>query len=137
MTRTEDPLIDALGAVAGRIPDDSLPPLTASRRPAALRWERAARWLIPVAVAAAVFAVVAVAVVVPGIGSAGPFADLGTRTSPPQYYLSVDDSDRIVVHSTAAGAMTTFYRNPGGSAVATWSTRRSWLPSRAEPSSPP
>jgi hypothetical protein len=107
VTRTEDRLTDALGAVAARIPDESLPPLTASRRPTALRWERAARWLVPVAVAAAVLAVIAgVALVVPGIGSAGPFADLGTRSSPPPYYVSVDDSDRIVVHSTASGAMT-------------------------------
>ena len=107
MTRTEDRLTDALGAVAERIPDDSLPPLSASRRPAALRWERAARWLVPVAVAAAVLAVIAgVALVVPGIGSAGPFADLGTRSSPPPYYVSVDWNDRIIVHSTTTGAIT-------------------------------
>jgi hypothetical protein len=114
VTRTEDRLTDALGAVAERIPDDSLPPLSASRRPAALRWERAARWLVPVSVAAAVLAVVGgVALVVPGIGSAGPFADLGTRSSPPPYYVSVDDSDRIVVHSTSSGAMTDAIPQPG------------------------
>jgi hypothetical protein len=108
MTRTEERLADALSAVASRITDDSLAPdgLAESRARARLRGTMTRRWLAPFGAAAAVAAVIAIAVAVPRIGSAGSFTDVGSRNSPPPYYVSVDPDDQIIVHSTATGEIT-------------------------------
>jgi hypothetical protein len=107
VTRTEERLADALQAVASQITDDSLALAADPDQVAPGRFRRipARRWLVPVTSAAAVLAVIAFAVVVPRIGSAGPFADAGSRNSPP-YYVSVDWNDQIIVHSTVTGQIT-------------------------------
>jgi hypothetical protein len=108
VTRTEERLADALQAVASQITDDSLALAADPDQVAPGRFRRipAGRWLVPVSSAAAVLAVIAFAVVVPRIGSAGPFADAGSRNSPPPFYVSVDVNDQIIVHSTATGQIT-------------------------------
>ena len=114
MTRTEDRLTDALAAVASRIPEDSLHPLVAERRSRAGSGRRAwhARWFTPALAAAAVLLVTALAVVIPGIGTARPFTDSGTGSSPPPFYVSVDWNDQILVHSTSTGHITAMTPKP-------------------------
>jgi hypothetical protein len=115
VTRTEERLADALQAVAGQITDDSPAPDTCADEaaPGRLRQSRTGRWLVPASSAAAVLAVIALAVVVPRIGSAGPFADAGSRRAPPPYYVSVDPNDQIIVHATATGQITDRVPEPG------------------------
>lgn len=46
--------------------------------------------------------------------SAPPFADVGTRTSPPPYYVGIDANDKILVQSTATGRRTDVVTPPFG-----------------------
>src|SRR5262249_46500728 len=46
--------------------------------------------------------------------SAAPFANVGTATSPPRYYVEIDMNDNIVVQSTATGRQTDVVMAPGG-----------------------
>jgi hypothetical protein len=107
-------LADALAAVASRIPDDSLHPLVDEGRSRASGGPRAwhARRLTPVLAATAVLLVIALAVVIPGIGTGGPFTDAGTGSSPPPFYVSVDQNDQILVHSTSTGQITAMTPQP-------------------------
>lgn len=45
---------------------------------------------------------------------AAPFADAGTRTSPPPYYVGIDPNDRVLVQSTATGRRTDVVTPPFG-----------------------
>jgi hypothetical protein len=114
VTRTEERLAEALAAVASRIPEDSLHPLVADghSRAGGGRWEWHTRWLIPALAAAAVLLVIALAVVIPGIGTGGPFTDTGTGSSPPPFYVSVDWNNQILVHSTSTGHITAITPKP-------------------------
>jgi len=128
MTRTEERLADALAAVARGVREETLPPLggrdtarggrgTAQWRHARRKW---ARWLAPVAAAAAVTLVVILASTVhlfaprqqPG-GTARPPGGL------PRYYVSAE-STGIQVRKTATGAVTAriglFAGSPGPAA---------------------
>jgi hypothetical protein len=102
MTRTEDRLADALGAVARGVRDETLPPLRGrSREPVRRRW---ARWLAPVAAAAAVTLIVTLASAIhlhSGRSPAGRVPALG----PPRYYVSAESSG-LQVRRTATGAVT-------------------------------
>jgi hypothetical protein len=101
MTRTEDRLADALGAVARGVKEETLPPLPArSPSPGRQRW---GRWLAPAAAAASVALIVVLVSAVhlfsgkPG-GAAHP-------AGPPRYYAAVEHQG-IVIRDTATGAVT-------------------------------
>jgi hypothetical protein len=115
MTRTEERLIDALGAVGRGVREETLPPLPAhgpAARPA--RW---GRWLAPVAAAAGVVLVVATLSAVHLF--AGPGRP-GRTLAPPHYYVSAKSSG-IQVRRTATGAVTAIvpdpFPGPGGPAA--------------------
>jgi hypothetical protein len=108
MTRTEERLIDALGAVGRGVREETLPPLPA-HGPAAKpgRW---GRWLAPLAAAASVVLVVVVVSAV-HLFSGRP----GGAVGPPRYYATVEEGG-IVIRATATGAVTGKVPNqaPGG-----------------------
>ena len=115
MISAEERLADALAAVASRIPDESLRPLRAVdgfRAAAGRRCLRQTRWLAPIAAAAAVLVVLALAVLVPRGRTAGQFANAGTASAPPPFYVSVDANDQILVHSTSTGEITAMTDQP-------------------------
>ncbi len=112
MTRTEERLIDALGAVARSVREEAVPPLPA-RSPGAGpgRWGRR---LAPLAAAASiVLVVVVVSAVHPFSGPQG--GDLQTM-GPPRYYVSAESSG-IQVRRTSTGAVTATVPGPGGPAA--------------------
>jgi len=107
MTRTEERLIDALGAVGRSVRQEALPPLP-GHCPAAEpgRW---GRWLAPLAAAASVVLVVVLVGALhlfsgrpPGGAAIGP---------PPRYYVS-EQAMSIQVRDTATGAVTASLRRP-------------------------
>jgi hypothetical protein len=101
MTRTEERLIDALGAVGRSVGEQNLPPLPA-RSPATgpSRW---GRWLAPLAAAASVVLVVATVTAV-HLFSGRPTGGAGIGP-PPRYYVT-EESAGIQVRDTATGAVT-------------------------------
>lgn len=112
MTPTEEFLASLLADEATAITPGSLRPLNEppgdNRRWRTARWRAAGfRVAIPVAAAAAVLLVVGLMV---GARSlfvvAPPYADVGTRTSPPPYYVEIDVNDKVIVQSTATGRRT-------------------------------
>jgi hypothetical protein len=103
MTRTEERLVDALGAVGRGVREETLPPLPA-RGPAPRpgRWGRWGRWLAPLAAAAGVVLVVVV------VSSVHLFSGPGRpdhAIAPPRYYAAVQPGG-IVIRATATGAVT-------------------------------
>ena len=98
MTRTEERLTDALGAVGRSVREETLPPLRARGPATAPR-----RWLAPLAAAASVVLVVVVVSAVHLFsGTQG-----GERRAigPPRYYATVEQGG-IVIRATATGAVT-------------------------------
>lgn len=100
MTRTEERLIDALGAAARGVRAETLPPLPAhSPAPRPGRW---GRWLAPLAAAASVVLVVVV------VSALHLFSRPGGRDhaiGPPRYYATVEQGG-IAIRATATGAVT-------------------------------
>lgn len=80
-------------------------------RPAGGAWpgRRPPRWLVPAAAAASVIFAVGLAFALSRLFLPAQmpqaFADVGTATSPPPYYVSVE-SERMAVHATATGWVT-------------------------------
>lgn len=123
MTKTEERLRDYLGAVADSVRPDNTRPLAAPARLAsgdALRpASRRRTWLAPLAAAASVALVAAVAVAVGGHlshrGNApGP---TGPTVGPPKYYATVEadnqtDLDEVVVRATATSAVVARIADP-------------------------
>ena len=105
MTRTEERLADALGAVAVGVHEDTLRPLVIppSRR------QRPA-WLAPAAAAASVVLlaglVTAVVTLAGGGRPAGTPAPATLRDGVPRYYAEADLDGRITVRSTTTGHLT-------------------------------
>jgi len=100
MTRTEERLIDALGAVGRSVRQEALPPLPA-RSPATgpSRW---GRWLAPLAAAASVVLIVVV------VSAVHPFSGPGRHrqaVATPRYYATVEQGG-IVIRATATGTVT-------------------------------
>jgi len=100
MTRTEERLIDALGAVGRSVREETLPPLPArGPAPGPSRW---GRWLAPLAAAASVALIVVV------VSAVHLFSGPGRRDhaiGPPRYYATVEQGG-IVIRATATGAVT-------------------------------
>lgn len=103
MTRTEDRLTDALGAVADAVPEETLRPLVTP--PAA--WPRL-RWLAPGAAAASVVLLASLVTVVVTLagGSRGTPGPTTLRKGVPRYYAEADLDGRITVRSTTTGRVT-------------------------------
>lgn len=86
--------------------------------PGSARWRRRWWWLTPVLAAVVLVAGLAVTTGGSGTGTArgpgagGPFADAGTASSPPPFYVSVDFDDQILVHSTSTGRLTAMTPEP-------------------------
>ncbi|HEX3492248.1 MAG TPA: hypothetical protein VHU92_23075 [Streptosporangiaceae bacterium] len=112
MTPTEELLASMLADEATAITPASLRPLNEpareSRRSRIARWRATGfRVAIPVAAAAAVLLVAGLMVAARSLFAvAPPFADVGTRTSPPPYYVEIDANDKVIVQSTATGRRT-------------------------------
>lgn len=115
MTPTEDLLSCMLADEAATITRESLRPLIGPAHEEQLRLSgpcrSARRQLRPLAAAAAaaVSVLLVIGLVVAArslLASAPPFADVGTATSPPPYYVAIDPNDRIIVQSTANGRRT-------------------------------
>jgi hypothetical protein len=112
VTPTEELLASMLADEATAITPASLRPLNEpareSRRSRLARWRAAGfRVAIPVAAAAAVLLVAGLMVAARSLFAvAPPFADAGTRTSPPPYYVEIDANDKVIVQSTATGRRT-------------------------------
>jgi hypothetical protein len=112
VTPTEEFLCSTLAAEAAAIRRESLRPLDAPAygkgRSRTARWGgRGYRPLAAVAAAASVLIVIGLALLARSmVTSAPPFADVGTTTSPPPYYVEIDNNDRILVQSTATGRRT-------------------------------
>lgn len=107
MTRTEERLIDALGAVGRSVREEALPPLPA-RSPAA-RPGRWGRWLAPLAAAASVVLVVVL------VGALHLFSGRppgGARIGPPPRYYVTEEAMGIQVRDTATGAVTASLPRP-------------------------
>jgi hypothetical protein len=112
MTPTEELLASLLADEATAITPASLRPLDEPAREN--RKSRTARWraggfrmAVPVAAAAAVLLVAGLMVAARSLfAAAPPFADVGTRTSPPPYYVEIDANDKVIVQSTATGRRT-------------------------------
>jgi hypothetical protein len=109
MTRTEERLREALHASAARVRDDRLRPLpaveTGSRAP-----RRHAGWLVPLAAAVSVLAVVALAVAVAGAHRAHRAPAVGYPALPagfPRYFADFADPPQtdVVIRSTSTGAV--------------------------------
>ena len=105
MTRTEDRLADALGAVAAGVPEETL-------RPLAVPPPGRARpiWLAPAAAAASVVVlaglVTAGVAVLGGKGSGGPPVPVTALAAVPRYYAEADRDGRITVRATATNEIT-------------------------------
>lgn len=101
MTRTEDRLQDALHAMAGRVRDDLLRPLSpADQGPGSWRG-----WLVPAAAAASVALVIGLVVAVTGGPRPGP-GGAGATAAPPSYYVTFRDApanQAVQIHATATG----------------------------------
>jgi hypothetical protein len=126
MTPTERLLSSALAEEAAAITRESLRPLTAHakelkfqgsglNRPAQ-RWHRP---LAAVAAAVSVLLVLGLVIVARSLFTpAPPFANVGTATSPPRYYVEIDVNNNILVQSTATGRRTDVlappFRSGGG-----------------------
>jgi len=108
MTRTEQRLVDALGAVGRGVREETLPPLRARSPARPRRW---GRWLAPLAAAASVVLIV-VAVSAAHLFARPQGRDLRTM-GPPRYYVSAESSG-IQVRRTATGAVTATVSGPGG-----------------------
>lgn len=112
MTPTEELLASMLADEATAITPASLRPLDGPppehRRSRPARWRiRGFRVAVPVAAAASVLLVVGLMVGARSLfAAAPPFADVGTRTSPPPYYVEIDVNDKVIVQSTATGRRT-------------------------------
>jgi hypothetical protein len=120
VTPTEELLADLLADEATAITPASLRPLNEPER--GHRRSRPARWrgrgfqlAAAVAAAAAVLLVVGLMVAARSVFVSAPqFADVGTRTSPPPYYVEIDPNDKILVQSTATGRRTDVVTPPFG-----------------------
>lgn len=114
MTRTERLLSSALAEEAATITRESLRPLTGPAKELEFQGSSltrpAQRWRRPLAsVAAAVSVLLVVGLVVLArslFTAAPPFANVGTATSPPRYYVEIDVNDNILVQSTVTGRRT-------------------------------
>src|SRR5262245_10348343 len=126
MTRTERLLSSTLAEEAATITRESLRPLTGPAaeldfqgvaRPAQ-RWRRP---VTMVAAAASVLLVVGLVVMARSLFTAAPpFANIGTATSPPRYYVEIDVNGDILVQATATGRRTDVLRPPSTGAGGTW-----------------
>ena len=120
MTRTEELLASMLSEEAAPITRESLRPLTgpANHNQPLRGSDPTQRWFKPLAaVAAAVSVLLVVGLVVvarPLFKAAPPFANVGTATSPPRYYVEIDANDNIIVQSTATGRRTDVVTPPFG-----------------------
>lgn len=102
MTRTEDRLADTLGATASSIRAETLRPLTVPE----CRRARMA-WVTPAAAAASLLLVVGLAVAVAGwLPRSGNAAGPAGTKPPHRYYVTADLQGKVVVRSTATGAVT-------------------------------
>jgi hypothetical protein len=105
MTRTEERLADALGALAAAVHEDTMRPLVAPPPPRA----RPA-WLTPAAAAASIVVlaglVTAGAAVFGGNRSAGPPVPATALAAVPRYYAEADRDGRITVRATATNEVT-------------------------------
>ena len=98
MTPTEDLLSSMLAEEAATITRESLRPLTGPAKEQEFQgsglYRSAQRWLRPLAaVAAAVSVLLVISLIVVArslFTAAPPFANVGTATSPPSYYLEID-----------------------------------------------
>jgi len=110
MTPTEELLSSVLAEEAAAITGESLRPVAASSASwLAIRRVSASRLRVLAAVGAAVSILLVIGLLVLArsvFTAAAPFADVGTATSPPRYYVGIDPNDRIVVQSTATGHRT-------------------------------
>jgi hypothetical protein len=114
MTQTEKLLSSTLAEEAATITSESLRPLTGPAKELEFQGSglnrSGQRWHRPLAAAAAavsVLLVIGLVVVARSLFTAGPpFANVGTATSPPRYYVEVDVNDNILVQSTATGRRT-------------------------------
>jgi hypothetical protein len=120
MTPTEDLLTRTLAQEAATITRESLLPLTEPANGKQLLSSGlhhfAQRRLRPLAAVAAAFSVLAVIGLVVRARSmftvAPPFANVGTATSPPRYYVEIDENDQILVQFTATGQRTDLVKVP-------------------------
>jgi hypothetical protein len=114
MTPTERLLSSTLAEEAATITRESLHPLIGPAKElefqgsglnrSAQRWRRP---LAAVAAAVSVLLVIGLVVVARSLLTATPpFANIGTATSPPRYYVEVDVNGDILVQSTATGRRT-------------------------------
>jgi hypothetical protein len=108
MTRTEERLADALGAVAAAVPEETLRPLVAPPPP-----RPRPVWLAPAAAAASVVVLaglVTAAVAVAGSGAGKPAGPppvpAAALAAVPRYYAEADLDQRITVRSTATSKVT-------------------------------
>lgn len=103
MTRTEERLVDALGAVGRSVMEETLPPLPGrSPAPKPGRW---GRWLAPLAAAASVVLIVVLVSAI-HLFSARPPGGGDRIAGPPRYYVSQGESIGVQVRNTATGAVT-------------------------------
>jgi hypothetical protein len=122
MTPTEGLLSSLLAEEAATITAESLRPLTGPADGEELRGsgmrhfaQRRLRLLAAVAAAVSVLIVIGLLVVARSlVTAAAPFADLGTATSPPRYYVEIDLNDNIIVQSTSTGRRTGLVSPPFG-----------------------
>jgi hypothetical protein len=122
MTATEEILSSLLADEASMITRESLRPLRAPEpgeqlQGSGLRHFMRQRSRLLAVVAAAVSLLLVVVLVELArslISAAPPFANKGTATSPPPYYVGIDPNDNIIVQSTATGLRTDIVMAPGG-----------------------
>lgn len=109
MTRTEERLVDALGAVGRSVREETLPRLPARNpAPGPGRW---GRWLAPLAAAASVVLIVVVVSAI-HLFSARPPGGGARIVGPPRYYVSQGESIGVQVRNTVTGAVTGRIRGP-------------------------
>lgn len=105
MTPTEERLADALMTRAAQVSVETLRPLGDAPSP---RWTRAKRRLAPAAAAVAAIAAIGLAAWGAQLAtqSPRPFANVGTASSPPPYYVNVENAAIVIARSTTTGKIT-------------------------------
>jgi hypothetical protein len=111
VTPTEQLLADTLADRAAQVNTDTLRPLAEVR---SVRPMRALRRLAPASAAVVAIAAIGLAVFAAQLvtRSARPFANVGTASSPPPYYVSIERDTVVTVRSTATGKVTATIPQP-------------------------